>query len=191
MSDCEPCFNLALHTSRISTCPNFSRILSAKVPSTAFASCHLGQKLGEQSLIAVLDHECKQLALCVVWLCLPIDLIRETISYYVIHLRMAKAHKCPLAAVCTAVSGEAWKAVALGSFDSPRPRTWWYCRNGRRQLIVVLVEIGSLLLLPQVAIASKSVWMVYLLGNELGSLLRDGNPYCTLRPLPSFTAIWL
>ena len=107
MSDCEPCFNLALHTSRISTCPNFSRILSANVPSTAFASCHLGQKLGEQSLIAVLDHECKQLALCVVWLCLPIDLIRETISYYVIHLRMAKAHKCPLAAVCTAVSGEA------------------------------------------------------------------------------------
>jgi len=109
MSDCEPCFNLALHTSRISTCPNFSRILSANVLSTAFASCHLRQKLGEQSRIAVLDYKCKQLALCVVWLHVSayIDLIRETISYYVIHLRMAKAHECPLAAVCTAVSGEA------------------------------------------------------------------------------------
>ena len=60
---------------------------------------------------------------------LYIDLIRETISYYVIHFRMAKAHECPLAAMCTAVSGEAWKAVALGSFDSPRPQTWWYCRK--------------------------------------------------------------
>ena len=76
-----------------------------------------------------------------------IDLIRETISYYVIHFQMAKAHECPLAALHTAVSGEAWKAVALGSFDSPRPRTWWCCRkkllndrNGRRQLIVVLVK---------------------------------------------------
>ena len=28
-----------------------------------------------------------------------IDLIRETISHYVIHFRMAKAHECPLAAV--------------------------------------------------------------------------------------------
>ena len=27
---------------------------------------------------------------------LLIDLIRETISHYVIHLRMAKAHECPL-----------------------------------------------------------------------------------------------
>ena len=36
-----------------------------------------------------------------------IDLIRETISYYVIHFRMAKAHECPLAAVCMVVSGEA------------------------------------------------------------------------------------
>ena len=36
-----------------------------------------------------------------------IDLIRETISHYVIHFRMAKAHECPLAAVYTAVSGEA------------------------------------------------------------------------------------
>ena len=34
-----------------------------------------------------------------------------------------KAHECPLAAVHTAVSREAFKAVALGSFDSPRPRT--------------------------------------------------------------------
>ena len=63
-------------------------------------------------------------------------------------------------------------------------------RNGRRQL-VVLVEVSSLLLLRQVATASKSVWMVYLLGSELGSLLRHGNPYCTLCPLPSFTAIRL
>ena len=36
-----------------------------------------------------------------------IDLIRETISYYIIHFRMAKAHECPLAVVCMAVSGEA------------------------------------------------------------------------------------
>ena len=37
MSDCEPCFNLVLRTSRISTCPNFNRIESANVPSIAFA----------------------------------------------------------------------------------------------------------------------------------------------------------
>ena len=36
-----------------------------------------------------------------------IDLIHETISHYVIHFRMAKVHECPLAAVYTAVSGEA------------------------------------------------------------------------------------
>ena len=36
-----------------------------------------------------------------------IDLIHETILHYVIHFRMAKAHECPLAAVYTAVSGEA------------------------------------------------------------------------------------
>ena len=36
-------------------------------------------------------------------------------------------------------------------------------RNGRGQLIVALVEVGSLLLLPQVATAGKSIWMVYLL----------------------------
>ena len=36
-----------------------------------------------------------------------IDLIRETISHYVIHFRMAKVHELPLAAVYTAVSGEA------------------------------------------------------------------------------------
>ena len=64
-------------------------------------------------------------------------------------------------------------------------------RNGKQQLLVVLVEVSSLLLLPKVATAGKSVWMVYLLGSELGSLLRHGNPYCTLRPLPSFTAIRL
>ena len=62
-------------------------------------------------------------------------------------------------------------------------------RNGRQQLIIVLVEVSLLLLLPKVATAGKSVWMVYLLGSELGSLLRHGNPYCTLRFLPSFTAI--
>ena len=44
------------------------------------------------------------------------------------------------------------------------------------------------MLLPKVATAGKSVWMVYLLGSELGSLLRHANPYCALRPLPSFTA---
>ena len=127
-----------------------------------------------------------------------IDLIRKTISHYVIQFRMAKAHECSFAAVYAAVSGEAWRAVALGSFDSPRPQTWWDCwkkllndRNGRRQLIVVLVEVSSLLPLPKVATASKRVWMVYLLGRELGSLLRHGNPYCTLRPLLSFTAIQL
>ena len=53
------------------------------------------------------------------------------------------------------------------------------------------MEVSSLLLLPKVATAGKSVWMVYLLSSELGSLLRHGNPYCTLRPLPSFTAIRL
>ena len=35
-----------------------------------------------------------------------IDLIRDTISYYVIHFRMARADECPLAAVCTTVSRE-------------------------------------------------------------------------------------
>ena len=38
-----------------------------------------------------------------------------------------------------------------------------------------------MLLLPKVATASKSVWMVYLLSSELGSLLHHGNTYCTLR----------
>ena len=56
---------------------------------------------------------------------MTIDLIHKTISYYIIHFWMAKVHECPLAAVCTAVSGEAWKAVALGSFDCSRPQTWW------------------------------------------------------------------
>ena len=35
------------------------------------------------------------------------SLIRETISYYVIHFRMAKAHECLLAAVYMAVNREA------------------------------------------------------------------------------------
>ena len=109
-----------------------------------------------------------------------------------------KAHESPLAAVCTAVSRETWREVAFGSFDSPRPQTWWDCRkkvlndrNGRWQLIVVLVEVSSLPLLPKIGTAGKSVRMVYLLGTELESLLHHGNPYCTHRPLPSFTAIWL
>ena len=34
--------------------------------------------------------------------------------------------------------------------------------------MVVLVEVSLLLLLCKVATASKSVWMVYLLGSELG-----------------------
>ena len=38
---------------------------------------------------------------------LRIDLIHETILYYIIHFRMTKAHESPLAAVCTAVSREA------------------------------------------------------------------------------------
>ena len=36
---------------------------------------------------------------------IAIDLVRETISYYVIHFRMPKAHKCLLTAVYSAVSG--------------------------------------------------------------------------------------
>ena len=47
-------------------------------------------------------------------------------------------------------------------------------RNGRRQLIVVLMEVSSLLLLPKVATAAKGVWMVYLLNTELELLLRHG-----------------
>ena len=82
------------------------------------------------------------------------DLIRGTIFDYVIHFRMAKAHEHP---ICYRVCEEAWREVALGSFDSPRPQTWWNCRkkllndrNGRRQLIVVLVQVSSLLLLRPV-----------------------------------------
>jgi len=40
---------------------------------------------------------------------------------------------------------------------------------------------------PQTATAGKSVWMVYLLGSKLGSLLRNANLYRTVRPLLSFT----
>ena len=36
-----------------------------------------------------------------------IDLIRALIFDYVIHFRMAKAHECPLAAVCMGVCEEA------------------------------------------------------------------------------------
>ena len=57
--------------------------------------------------------------------------------------------------------------------------------------MVALVEVSSLLLLPKVATAGKSVWMIYLLSSELGLLLHHGNLYCTLHPLPSFTAIQL
>ena len=45
-------------------------------------------------------------------------------------------------------------------------------RNGRRQRIVVLVEVSSLLLLPKVVTAGKSIRMVYLLSSELGLLPR-------------------
>ena len=38
-----------------------------------------------------------------------IDLIRETISYYVTHFGMAKRTNVPLSAMCTAVSEEASK----------------------------------------------------------------------------------
>ena len=51
------------------------------------------------------------------YVCLSIiDLIRGTIFGYVIHFRMAKAHKRPYATMCEAVSEEVWKEVALGSF---------------------------------------------------------------------------
>ena len=50
------------------------------------------------------------------------------------------------------------------------------------------MEVSLLLLLPKVATAGKSVCS---LGSELGLLLRHENPYSTLRPLPSFTAIRL
>ena len=38
----------------------------------------------------------------------------------------------------------------------------------------IIVEVSSLLILPKVATADKSVWMVYLLSSELGSLLHHG-----------------
>ena len=41
------------------------------------------------------------------WLADSIDLIRVLIFDYVIHFRMAKAHECPLAAVCKGVCEEA------------------------------------------------------------------------------------
>ena len=129
---------------------------------------------------------------------IPIDLIHETISHYIIHFRMAKAHECPLAAVCNGCKQRGMKGSSARFFRfSESPNLMNYRkkllndRNGRRQLIVVLVEVSSLLLLPKVATASKSVWMVYLLGSELGSLLHHGNPYCTLYFLPSFIAIRL
>ena len=80
----------------------------------------------------------------------------------VVHFRMAKAHECPLAAVCTGVRCE-------GRYPA--------CRRQH------LVEVSSLQVLPKVATAGKSVWMVYLLGSDLGSLLRHENPHCTLCPL--------
>ena len=108
---------------------------------------------------------------------------------------MAKVHKYLLAAICMGVWKEVWREVGFGSFDSPRPQTWWDCRkelsnnrNGWWQLILGFVEVSLLLLLPKVATAGKSVWMVHLLGSELGSLLCHENPYCPLRPLPSFNS---
>ena len=124
-----------------------------------------------------------------------IDLICATILYLCHSLPDGKNARI---SISCRVCGCRWREVAFGSFDSPRPQTWWDCRkklsnnrNGRQQLIVVLVEFSLLLVLPKVAIAGKSVWMVYLLGSELGSLLHHGNPYCTLCTLPSFTAIQL
>ena len=123
-----------------------------------------------------------------------IDLIRDTISYYVIHFRMARVHECPLAAVCTTVSRDMKGSSTRFFRFSEAPNLMRLLpndRNGRQQLIVVLVDVSSLLLLPKVATAGKRIMMVYLLGSELGSLLRHGNPYCTLCPLPLFTAIRL
>ena len=60
------------------------------------------------------------------------------------------------------VYGCMWRGMF---FDCPRPQTWWDCRKK------LLVEVSSLLLLPKVATAGKSVWMVYVLSSELGSLL--------------------
>ena len=54
-----------------------------------------------------------------------------------------------------------------------------------------LVEVSLLLVQSKGATAGKSVCMVYLLSSKLGSLPPRGNPYCTLRTLPLFTAIWL
>ena len=109
---------------------------------------------------------------------------------------MAKAHKCPLAAMCMGVHKKEWRKVAIGSFDSPRPQR--DCRkklsndrNGRWKLVVGVVEVSSLLLLPKVTIVGKSVWMVYLLDSVLGWLLRHGYTHCTLCPLPSYTVIQL
>ena len=53
----------------------------------------------------------------------------------------------------------------------------FYC-----QIIELLVPLCLLLLVPKVATAGESVSMVYLLGSELGLLLRHGNPYYTLCP---------
>ena len=120
--------------------------------------------------------------------------------HYVIQFRMAKAHKCPLAAVCMGVHEKEWREVVFSSFDSLRAQTCGDCRkklsndgNGRRKLVVGVVEVSSLLVLPKVATAgkTKSVWMAYLLNSELGLLLCHGNPHCTFCPLPSYTVIQL
>ena len=75
---------------------------------------------------------------------------------------MAKAHECPLAAVCAGVREEEWREVAFNSFNSPRLRTCGDCRkkllndtNGRQKLIVRVVKVSSLVVLPKVAIAGK------------------------------------
>ena len=73
----------------------------------------------------------------------------RSFSDYVIHFRMAKEHKCPLAAVCMGVHEEKWREVA---FDSLRPQTFGDCReklsnnrNSRQKLRVGVVELSSLL----------------------------------------------
>ena len=71
---------------------------------------------------------------------------------------MAKAHECPLAAVCTGVKCE---------------ERYPACRRQPT------VEVSSLLVLLKVATAGNSVWLGYVLGSELGLLLRHGNPHCT------------
>ena len=76
---------------------------------------------------------------------------------------------------------------------SEAPKLYWDCRkkllndgNGRRQLIVGFVEVSFSQLLPKVATACESVWMVYLFGSKPRSILHHGNLYCNV---PSFAIV--